>query len=138
MMRLQDKVVLVTGGNSGIGLEAAKMLGAAGADVVIACRNPDKARKALEEIAAVSKGKAETVQLDLSDMSSIREAAAASLVIGLAIWRASITATMTESTSRPRPAIMARLRRSSSELTSAVRKYVPICQVFSPKPSTSR
>ena len=73
---LAGKVYVITGGNSGIGLEAAKMLGAAGADVVIACRNPDKATGALQEIAAQSKGKVEFVRLDLADMGSVREAAA--------------------------------------------------------------
>ncbi|MGI9382424.1 MAG: oxidoreductase [Methyloligellaceae bacterium] len=73
---LCGKVFVITGGNSGIGLEAAKMLGEAGADVVIACRNPDKATKALEEIQAASTGKTEFVQLDLSDMSSVRKSAA--------------------------------------------------------------
>ena len=63
---LVGKVFVITGGNSGIGLEAAKMLGAAGADVVIACRNPDKATGALQEIAAQSKGKVEFVRLDLA------------------------------------------------------------------------
>ena len=47
------KVALVTGANSGIGLEAARVLAARGARVLLACRNDDKAARAVEEIRAV-------------------------------------------------------------------------------------
>lgn len=73
---LAGKTYLITGGNSGIGLEAAKMLGAAGGKIVIACRNPDKAKAAAQEIDAVSAAKTNIVQLDLADLSSVRTAAA--------------------------------------------------------------
>jgi len=59
----------------GIGLKAAKMLGAAGGDIIIACRNPDKAAAAIDDIATVAKGKVEQVRLDLSSLASVREAA---------------------------------------------------------------
>ena len=72
---LQGKRFLITGGNSGIGVEAARMLAMAGADVVIACRDADKAKAALEDIAPVSRGSPESVQLDLSDLESVRDAA---------------------------------------------------------------
>ncbi len=73
---LSDKTYLVTGGNSGIGLEAAKMLAEAGADIVIACRNPRKAEQAAAEIDATGPGRTEIVQLDLSSLASVRKAAA--------------------------------------------------------------
>jgi len=41
---LANKRYLITGGNSGIGLEAAKILASKGADIVIACRNPQSPR----------------------------------------------------------------------------------------------
>lgn len=72
---LSGKRYVITGGNSGIGLEAAKMLAGAGGDIVIACRNADKAAIASEEIDAAGPGKTETVSLDLADLSSVRAAA---------------------------------------------------------------
>lgn len=73
---LTGKTYLITGGNSGIGLEAAKMLAKANAGVVIGCRNPQKAEAAVVEIDARGPGKAEFVQMDLSSLESVRQAAA--------------------------------------------------------------
>lgn len=47
---LSNKVAVVTGGNRGIGLGMARGLAKAGADVVIAARNGDKAKGALNEL----------------------------------------------------------------------------------------
>jgi NAD(P)-dependent dehydrogenase (short-subunit alcohol dehydrogenase family) len=41
-MRLKDKVAIVTGGSSGIGLAAARRLGAEGARIVIASQNKER------------------------------------------------------------------------------------------------
>lgn len=71
---LDGRRVIITGGNSGIGLEAAKHLARAGADVVIACRNPVKAEEALAKIRAAVPGaivRAET--LDLANLESIQQ-----------------------------------------------------------------
>ncbi len=73
---LAGKHYLITGGNSGIGLEAAKMLAQAGADITIACRNPAKAEAAQAEIDAAGNGAVDTLELDLSSMASVRAAAA--------------------------------------------------------------
>jgi len=67
---------LITGGNSGIGLEAAKMLANAGADIVIGCRNPAKAQQAVAEIDTLGAGSTDSVTLDLSSLASVRTAAA--------------------------------------------------------------
>ncbi len=72
--RLAGRRYLITGGNSGIGLEAAKMLAAAGGDVIIACRNAEKAAAAAEEIDACGAGRVDTVVLDLSSLASVRAA----------------------------------------------------------------
>lgn len=70
---LTGKIVVVTGGNSGIGYEAAKMLAAKGAHTVLACRNPQKAEAALNSLRqAVPNGSAETMTLDLASLDSVR------------------------------------------------------------------
>lgn len=69
----QGRTVIVTGANSGIGLEAARELARAGADVVLACRNLDKGAKAAENIEA-STGRLPAVsELDLGSLASVRE-----------------------------------------------------------------
>jgi NAD(P)-dependent dehydrogenase (short-subunit alcohol dehydrogenase family) len=50
---LTGKIVIVTGGNAGIGLETTKVLAAAGATVIVAARDIEKAKKNLEGIANV-------------------------------------------------------------------------------------
>ena len=44
------RTIMVTGANSGIGLEAAKALAVAGARLVLACRDPSKADAAVSEV----------------------------------------------------------------------------------------
>ena len=73
---LTGKTYVITGANSGIGFEAAKYLGAAGADIVMVCRSPAKAKPAQKSLAGQIKGKVDLVQMDLSDLSSVRKAAA--------------------------------------------------------------
>ena len=47
---LTGKVIIVTGGNSGIGFEAAKEFARKGAQTILACRSMDKAHSALDLI----------------------------------------------------------------------------------------
>ncbi|WP_433269990.1 oxidoreductase [Actinosynnema sp. CS-041913] len=70
------RTVLVTGANSGLGLRTAEVLGAKGARVLLACRSPERGRRALERVLAGG-GSAELVALDLADLASVRDAAAA-------------------------------------------------------------
>ena len=72
---MQDKKVLITGGNSGIGLETAKALIAQGAEVIIASRDSQKTQDALN---LLGKG-ALHLSVDLSDFDSVRRLAAAYL-----------------------------------------------------------
>ncbi|HEV7761606.1 MAG TPA: oxidoreductase [Acidimicrobiales bacterium] len=75
---LAGRLAVVTGGNGGLGLATAKGLGRAGAHVVIAARNPDKATAALDELRRDVPGvAAEVVALDLGSLDSIRTAAEA-------------------------------------------------------------
>jgi len=76
---LEGKVAVVTGGNSGIGKEAALALARQGAHVVIAARNPAKAAAAVAEIesAADARGRVETIPIDLASFASVRDFAAA-------------------------------------------------------------
>lgn len=64
---------MITGANSGIGLEAAEILAGLGAHVVLACRSPAKGEKALARIRARHpEGSVELRRLDLADLSSVR------------------------------------------------------------------
>jgi NAD(P)-dependent dehydrogenase (short-subunit alcohol dehydrogenase family) len=71
------RTVIITGANSGIGLETAKVLAARGAGIVLAGRDPGRTAAAAEQVSAVATGpKAETAELDLASLESIRAAAA--------------------------------------------------------------
>jgi NAD(P)-dependent dehydrogenase (short-subunit alcohol dehydrogenase family) len=71
---LRAKTIVVTGGNSGIGYEAALQLAGKGADVVLACRDTGKAEEAAAAIRrAHSEAQVESMQLDLASLASVRE-----------------------------------------------------------------
>ncbi len=70
------RVAVVTGANSGIGYEAAAVLAGKGARVVVAVRNLDKGKDAIDTIARSHPGADVTLQeLDLSSLASVRSAA---------------------------------------------------------------
>ncbi|MGH9246863.1 MAG: oxidoreductase [Acidimicrobiales bacterium] len=70
------RTVLITGANSGLGLRSAEALAGAGARVLMACRNEEKAKAGLDEVQAVATGPTpEVVRLDLADLSSVRACA---------------------------------------------------------------
>ena len=71
---LTGKITIVTGANSGIGLETARAFAAHGATVVMACRNPEKAQSAASEIRNINpKAKLDLLELDLASLESVRK-----------------------------------------------------------------
>jgi NAD(P)-dependent dehydrogenase (short-subunit alcohol dehydrogenase family) len=70
---LSGKTIVVTGGNSGIGYEAALEFARKRAEVILACRDLGKARTAAAQIAASASGaKVDVMELDLSNLASVR------------------------------------------------------------------
>ena len=68
------KVVIVTGGNSGIGFETAKNLAERGAHVILACRDTQRAEEAVKKIINISGNKnVEYRHLDLASFNSVRQ-----------------------------------------------------------------
>jgi protochlorophyllide reductase len=69
---LSAQTVCITGANSGLGLEAARNLVGAGAHVIMACRNVEKAEVAAQSLRA-GKGSVEVRPLDLASLVSARQ-----------------------------------------------------------------
>ena len=84
-VNLTDKVAIVTGANSGIGKETAKVLAQHGCTVIMACRSQDKGKAAVEDIVRESAGahaagaagnvkeRLILMKLDLSSLQSVLE-----------------------------------------------------------------
>lgn len=73
---MAEKIVLITGANSGLGYETACVLASRGAHVVMGCRNGEKAEAAMAGIRErVPEASLEFLDLDLADLDSVREAA---------------------------------------------------------------
>ena len=70
------RVAVVTGANTGLGLETARALAGHGASVILAIRSVDKGQKAVDDIRSDHPDADVTVQqLDLASLESIRSAA---------------------------------------------------------------
>ena len=75
---LYGKRIVVTGGNSGIGYEAALVLAGKGASVMLAVRSVEKGEQAAEKIRqAHPEANVEVMALDLADLASVRRFAEA-------------------------------------------------------------
>jgi NAD(P)-dependent dehydrogenase (short-subunit alcohol dehydrogenase family) len=71
------KIVLITGGNSGIGKATAIGIAKTGATVVIGCRDKQRGNAAVDEIKKASgNNNIEMLMIDLTSLQSVREAAA--------------------------------------------------------------
>lgn len=67
------KTIIVTGANTGIGYETSLALYQAGGNVLLACRNMDKAHDAKKKIEAQGgKGTVEIARLNLSDLGDVK------------------------------------------------------------------
>ena len=70
------RLAVVTGANTGLGFETARVLAAHGASVVLAVRDIEKGKRAAARIAAAAPGATVIVQpLDLASLDSVRAAA---------------------------------------------------------------
>jgi NAD(P)-dependent dehydrogenase (short-subunit alcohol dehydrogenase family) len=75
--RLDGKTAVVTGANSGLGFQTAKQLAGHGAHVVMACRDSQRGKDALERLQSEVPGSdVEVRSLDLADLSSVKAFAA--------------------------------------------------------------
>ncbi|KAL4455115.1 hypothetical protein ABPG74_006497 [Tetrahymena malaccensis] len=70
---MTGEIVVITGSNTGIGLETAKQLAKRNATIIMGCRDMQKAKQAVDQIMqeTQNKAKVELFQLDLSDLDSI-------------------------------------------------------------------
>jgi len=72
----RGRTAVVTGANGGLGLSTARALAAAGADVVIAARNQERAAEAMGRIRdGVPDARLSLVELDLGSLDSVQRAA---------------------------------------------------------------
>jgi len=69
---MERRVAVVTGANSGIGKETAVGLAAQGFTTILACRDPERAARAAEEVGSRSgSDDVHTVALDLADLKTV-------------------------------------------------------------------
>ena len=72
---MEKRTVIVTGGNSGLGYQCAKNIAMKDKDytLVLACRNPEKAAKAIQDMKAETGNEnIHSVALDLASLDSVR------------------------------------------------------------------
>jgi NAD(P)-dependent dehydrogenase (short-subunit alcohol dehydrogenase family) len=75
---MDGKVVVITGGTAGLGLESAKRLAAAGATIVLTSRTSAKGEKAVQDVfdyireKKVDNSRVYSLVLDLDDLESVK------------------------------------------------------------------
>lgn len=71
---MNGKIAIITGANSGIGYDTARVLAERGATVIMACRNMHKANEAAHNIRALNPaGTVVAMRLDLADLDSVHQ-----------------------------------------------------------------
>ena len=73
MSDLQNKIAIVTGANSGMGMATAAALSDKGATVIMLCRNEKRGQEALARLTAETNRKLDLMICDLGDFASIRD-----------------------------------------------------------------
>lgn len=72
MQNLKDKIAIVTGANSGMGMATVEALSDMGATVIMLCRSKQRGEEALEKLAAKKDRKLDLILCDLGDFESVR------------------------------------------------------------------
>ena len=72
---LTGKTIVVTGASSGLGVETARALAAAGGDLILPVRDPAKARPIADQIAAETGRTPRIEPMDLADLASVQACA---------------------------------------------------------------
>ena len=72
MSDLRDKIAIVTGANSGMGMDTVEALSDQGATVIMLCRSEERGKKALELLTKEKERELDLIICDLGDFSSIR------------------------------------------------------------------
>lgn len=113
---LTGRRAVVTGASSGIGLEASRQLAAVGVEVVLAVRDPERGRRAAEEIVrTVAAARLAVAEIDLSELASVRRFARREAESGAGSISSSTTRAPAAVPDAPRPtATRSRWRRTSS------------------------
>lgn len=73
--RMDGKVCIITGATSGVGYKATKQLAQGGAELVLVCRNSEKAERVRNEIQTESGIQVHNIIADLSRLTDVRTAA---------------------------------------------------------------
>ena len=86
-INLRGKTAIVTGASSGLGVETARALASAGAEVILPVRNLEKGAAVAADIRATTGNEAvSVVELDLADFASIRRCTDEFLAMGKPLY----------------------------------------------------
>jgi retinol dehydrogenase-13 len=75
-VRMDGKLCIITGATSGVGYHAVKRLAKGGAQIVMVCRNREKASRVQKELIKEYRAEVELIQADFSSFDDVRRAAA--------------------------------------------------------------